>query len=97
MVYINLLSLDPDVVIGVYDHHDGPEAPAGLEQEHPAAVEEQKHSEQELDAVTEGADPVDPVVKRLPGLALNSRQWDNVLFKPVMEKISDKKIEDIGK
>jgi hypothetical protein len=61
-----LLCLAPDVEVGVYEHHDGPDGAARLEEQDPRAVEEEKHGEAELNAVPERADVVDPVVQRFP-------------------------------
>ncbi len=62
----HLLCLAPDVEVGVYEHHDGADGAARLEEQDPRAVEEEEHGEAELHAVPEGADVVDPVVQRLP-------------------------------
>ncbi len=50
----------------MHQHHDGADGAAGLEDKDPAAVEEKEDGEAELNAVTERADVVDPVVQSLP-------------------------------
>jgi hypothetical protein len=61
-----LLGLAPNVEVGVYEHHDGTDGAARLEEQDPRAVEEEEHGEAELHAVPERADVVDPVVQGLP-------------------------------
>ena len=41
----------PDVAVGVDEHHDGADGAARLEEEDPAAVEEEEHREAELHRV----------------------------------------------
>ena len=44
----------PDVAVGVNEHHDGADGAARLEEEDPAAVEEEEDSEAELHRVAHG-------------------------------------------
>ena len=60
------LGLAPDVEVGVDEHHDGPDRAAALEDQDPAAVEEEEDCEAELDGVAERPDVVDTVVEGLP-------------------------------
>ena len=55
--------LAPDVEVGVDEHHDGPDGAATLEEQDPAAVEEEEDGKAELDGVAKSSDVVNTVVK----------------------------------
>ena len=52
----------PDIAVGVNEHHDCPDGAAGLEEEDPAAVEEEEDGEAELYRVTGGLDGVEVII-----------------------------------
>ena len=58
--------LTPDVEVGVDEHHDGPDGAATLEEQDPAAVEEEEDGKAELDGVAKSSDVVNTVIKGLP-------------------------------
>ena len=55
----------PDIAVGVYEHHDGPDGAAGLEKEDPAAVEEEEDGEAELDRVAGGLDMIEIIIRMI--------------------------------
>ena len=56
----------PDVVVSVDAHHDGANATAALEEHDPRAVAKEEDGEDKLDAASDGANPVNVIVQRLP-------------------------------